>query len=190
MKLKKFHLKEKRNNYKNMNNNILQKTEELFYNKAFSDISMDEAAKNLWLKKATLYHHFMSKEDMFIKVLEFSYEKYMALLEQIFLEKDFKVIIKKLIILPNDNNNLFAVVLQKWYCNDKKIKDIIESKNASIDALFESWMWIRFNINSTKMILLRAIIDDFWKRSCISNCISENNIQSILNEISSIFICQ
>jgi len=59
-----------------MNTEILLHIEELFYSTAFSDLSMEEIAKGLNMKKASLYYHFPSKEEMFLRVLEYSYGKY------------------------------------------------------------------------------------------------------------------
>lgn len=170
-----------------MNTNILQKTEELFWNNSFSDISMDEVAKNIWLKKASLYHHFNSKDDMFIQVLSYSYEKYIWYLNEIFELSNIKEIIEKLIKLPYENKNLFAIVLQKWYCHDEKIKKIILSKTEQIDKLFEEKLWKKYNINTVRLILLRWIIDDFGKKNCIISCPSSKDLNLILDEIVSIF---
>lgn len=170
-----------------MNTNILQKTEELFWNNSFSDISMDEVAKNIWLKKASLYHHFNSKDDMFIQVLSYSYEKYIWYLNEIFELSNIKEIIEKLIKLPYENKNLFAIVLQKWYCHDEKIKKIILSKTEQIDKLFEEKLWKKYSINPVRLILLRWIIDDFGKKNCIISCTSSKDMDIILNEIVTIF---
>src|SRR5574343_472463 len=53
---------------------ILRKIEDLFYAKSFSDLSMDEIALALEMKKASLYYHYPSKEAMFTEILYESYE--------------------------------------------------------------------------------------------------------------------
>ena len=55
---------------------IFRKIEDLFYEKSFSDLSMDEIATALSMKKASLYYHFPSKESMFTEVLEDSFRRY------------------------------------------------------------------------------------------------------------------
>jgi AcrR family transcriptional regulator len=61
-----------------MNTDILSKIEELFFAQAFSDLSMEDIAKGLNMKKASLYYHFASKDEMFARVLEYSFNRYFA----------------------------------------------------------------------------------------------------------------
>jgi AcrR family transcriptional regulator len=96
-----------------MKTDILSKIEELFWENAFAELSMDEVGKCLGIKKSSLYYHFPSKDQMFIEALEYSYEKYRKSLEDIFLKEDLKEIIIALINFPLKSKNLFAVVLQK-----------------------------------------------------------------------------
>lgn len=58
--------------------------ESLFFDTAFSDLSMDEIAKALDIKKASLYYHFPSKEQMFLETLAHSYEKYHSAMLEIY----------------------------------------------------------------------------------------------------------
>jgi AcrR family transcriptional regulator len=43
---------------------ILEKIEPLFFQKSFKEISMQEIADTLEMKKASLYYHFPSKESL------------------------------------------------------------------------------------------------------------------------------
>jgi len=63
---------------------ILEKIEDLFFENAFAEVSMDDIAKNLNMKKASLYYHFPSKESMFIDVLEHSFKKYKKYINELF----------------------------------------------------------------------------------------------------------
>jgi AcrR family transcriptional regulator len=62
---------------------LLEKIETLFWQNSFAEVSMDEVAKRLDMKKASLYYHFASKEVMFIEVLEYSFLKYKTYLEEL-----------------------------------------------------------------------------------------------------------
>lgn len=170
-----------------MKKDIREKIEELFWQNSFSDLSMDEVAKNLWLKKASLYHHFKSKDDMFLQVLDFSYLKYKWFLEQIFLLNKLETILENLIKLPFLEKNLFAVVSQKWYCHLDWIRKYIGEKNAEISNIFKEKFWDKNNINDTKMILLRSTIDDLGKKYCIFDCPSSSNFWEIIDEIIKIY---
>ena len=66
-----------------MKTEILEKIETLFWENSFVEVSMDEVAKKLDMKKASIYYHFPSKEKMFLEVMEFSFLKYKAYLEEI-----------------------------------------------------------------------------------------------------------
>ncbi|NDI35105.1 TetR/AcrR family transcriptional regulator [Chengkuizengella sediminis] len=49
-------------------NKILQKSLELFANKGYFETSMEDIAKEVGIKKASLYSHFTGKEDIFSAV--------------------------------------------------------------------------------------------------------------------------
>ena len=66
-----------------MKTQILEKIEMLFWENAFAEVSMDDIAKKLEMKKASIYYHFSSKEQMFVEVLEFSFGKYKDFMENI-----------------------------------------------------------------------------------------------------------
>lgn len=72
---------------------LLDKIEILFFENAFAEVSMDDVAKNLDMKKASLYYHFPSKESMFIDVLDSSFKKYKKYIHEIFDEKNLDTII-------------------------------------------------------------------------------------------------
>lgn len=48
---------------------LLRTIETLFWENAFSDLTMDKIAEKLGIKKPSLYYHFPSKEAMFLEVL-------------------------------------------------------------------------------------------------------------------------
>jgi AcrR family transcriptional regulator len=76
-----------------MAKDIIQKIESLFWENTFSDVSMDEVALKLGMKKASLYYHFTSKEVMFMEVLNYSYEKYKKFIIALFKKDDLESII-------------------------------------------------------------------------------------------------
>lgn len=172
-----------------MKNQILEKTEVLFWENSFSDLSMDEIAKNIGIKKASLYHYFTSKDEMFLEILNFSFQKYSNFLDELldssFQEKNsnFIEIIIKLIKFPYEQKNLFSIVLQKWYCKLDKIREFVIEKNLVINEKFENYFLPKFNINKNRLILLRSIIDDLWKKYCLINCTNSDDIRDIAEEI-------
>lgn len=61
---------------------LLRTIEILFWENAFSDLSMDVIAQRIGIKKPSLYYHFPSKEAMFLLVLEESFHSYKRFLEE------------------------------------------------------------------------------------------------------------
>lgn len=122
-----------------MKSDILEKIETLFWEHAFAEVSMDDIARKLEMKKASLYYHFPSKEQMFQEVLEFSFGKYREFLMAIFSELppaplhegdkentslveggaevrsggSLDEMLTRLILFPLESQNLFAIVSQK-----------------------------------------------------------------------------
>ncbi|MDP2396133.1 MAG: helix-turn-helix domain-containing protein [bacterium] len=64
-----------------MKTKLLEKIETLFWENSFADVTMDEIARELGMKKASVYYHFPSKEEMFIEVLEYSFNRYKLFIE-------------------------------------------------------------------------------------------------------------
>lgn len=66
--------------------NLLDKAEELFWKYGYASVSVDQIAKEAGISKMTVYKHFHSKEDLFIKVLmnntEYHMNKLMGKLDE------------------------------------------------------------------------------------------------------------
>lgn len=177
-----------------MKNQILEKTEILFWENSFSDLSMDEIAKNIGIKKASLYHYFTSKDVMFLEILEFSFQKYNNFLDELLSSdiqdknSNFKEKIIKLIKFPYEQKNLFSIVLQKWYCKLDKMREFVIEKNLIINQKFENYFLPKFNLNKNRLLILRSIIDDLWKKYCLINCTNSDDIRDIVEEIEKIIL--
>ncbi|EKE28217.1 MAG: hypothetical protein ACD_3C00086G0061 [uncultured bacterium (gcode 4)] len=173
-----------------MKTELLQKIEELFWENAFAELSMDDVGKNLWIKKSSIYYHFPSKDQMFYETLEYSSIKYLKFLDEALILADMKDIVKSLIDFPFKSKNLFAVVLQKGYCKNEHVKDFIINANLEISKKFTESLWIRFSMNKERIILFRSIIDDLWKKNCTIWCGNSGDFESVANEIVKLFSCK
>lgn len=91
---------------------MLDIIENLFFETAFSDVSMDQIATRLQMKKASLYYHFPSKEKMFLDVLDHSYAKYRNAMMHIVSGAPTDMP-KNIVMYGPTNKNLFSVVSQK-----------------------------------------------------------------------------
>jgi AcrR family transcriptional regulator len=62
---------------------ILKRIEELFYEKSFKEVSMQNIANEIGMKKASLYHHFSSKDILIKDVLDESFLCYLNFIKDI-----------------------------------------------------------------------------------------------------------
>lgn len=169
-----------------MTNKITEKIESLFWENTFSDVSMDDVASKLGMKKASLYYHFPSKEAMLIEVINYSYDKYRAYLIDLFEKDKIEEVVSGLITYSIKEKNLFSIISQKWYCKIEEIKNIIEQKNAELTYIFNTYFQEKYKLNKEKLILLQSTIWDLSKRSCLFDC-KEMDIKKITNEIITLF---
>lgn len=170
-----------------MKTEILDKIESLFFEDAFMDVSMDDVAKNLNMKKASLYYHFASKEQMFIDILNYSFGKYIKYLNKTFLCDDINLIISWLVSFPIESKNLFSVVSQKWYCKIWIVRDLIVEKNKELLNVFHTYFKEKHNFTNEKTIIFQWIINDLSKKYCIFDCKETLDINKLIPEIQKTF---
>ncbi|MCP2519486.1 TetR/AcrR family transcriptional regulator [Candidatus Aminicenantes bacterium AC-335-K20] len=77
---------------------ILEAAKKLFAKKGFSLTTVDEIARESAFSKATIYHYFRSKGEIFMEIIRKEYEKFMEKLESIIKsEMGFEEKMKKII---------------------------------------------------------------------------------------------
>jgi AcrR family transcriptional regulator len=82
----------------NKKEDIIKVAARLFSQKSFHDVKMDEIAEQLGIAKGTIYLYFKSKEKLYLKILEESYEAIEALLEnEIAIDEPSPVKLKKVL---------------------------------------------------------------------------------------------
>lgn len=148
---------------------ILRKIEDLFYQKSFSDLSMDEIALALGMKKASLYYHFPSKEAMFTEILSDSFDRYReTVLESLSLEPS--ELVRSFVESSSENRNLFSVASQKGYCKIASVKEKIASLKASLVGECSETLAERFGWSSVKTELFLALTDSLAQKRCGGGC--------------------
>ncbi|MDP2090639.1 MAG: TetR/AcrR family transcriptional regulator [Candidatus Gracilibacteria bacterium] len=170
-----------------MKTKLLEKIETLFWENSFADVTMDEIARELGMKKASVYYHFPSKEEMFIEVLEYSFNRYKLFIEALISGNNLDEILRGIIKYPLESKNLFAVVSQKGYCKIGIIRDLISIKNRELFNLFFDYLAGKYSFNQEKTILLQSILSDLSKKYCIFDCSENLDIEKLINEIKKIF---
>ena len=170
-----------------MKTKLLEKIETLFWENSFAEVTMDEIARELGMKKASLYYHFPSKEEMFIDVLEYSYNRYKLYIEWLISNNDLNELLEWSIKYPLESKNLFSIVSQKWYCKIWIIRDLISIKNRELfNIYFDFFAW-KYWFNSEKTILLQSILNDLSKKYCIFECSESLDADKLIKEIKKIF---
>ena len=66
---------------KNTSERIIQVARELFAQKGYSAVSMDEIAKRVGIKKASLYYHFKSKDEIYRTIIQKAIDEVLKILE-------------------------------------------------------------------------------------------------------------
>lgn len=168
---------------------IIKKIEELFYAKSFKEVSMQNIANEIGMKKASLYYHFPSKEVLIREVLEESFENYLNFIKKI-IEKwnknNFQELLKKFLDFPEKNKNIFSIINQNGYEENDEISQIIEEKQKIIfETIFIS-MSSKVWFSREKVFLFFALIQQMGKKkNSYSRC--QINEKNLLSEVESLF---
>jgi TetR/AcrR family transcriptional regulator, transcriptional repressor for nem operon len=94
---------------------IIKKIEDLFFEKSFKEVSMQDIANDLGMKKASLYYYFPSKDILILEVLESSFNIYLEFINktiEIWTNENFKELLKKFLYFPEKNKNIFSIINQ------------------------------------------------------------------------------
>jgi AcrR family transcriptional regulator len=92
---------------------ILQKIEPLFYEKSYKEVSLQDIADIFNIKKASLYYYFPSKQDLFISVLEYSFNEYLLFINNLISrwnENNFQELLNEFLNFPENKKNLFSKI--------------------------------------------------------------------------------
>lgn len=173
---------------------LLQKIELLFYTKTFKEVSMQDIANELWMKKASVYYHFPSKEQMVLEVLDYSFNNYLSFInilinkweENINNKQNLVKLISDFISYPETSKNLFSIINQNWYCENEEILKIIEAKQKIIFENISKKFNELLGFSNEKTFLFMSLMHDIWRKKCIyGNC--EIKVEKLISEIYDLF---
>lgn len=165
---------------------ILWNIEALAVWSTFSDVSMSQIAERLWIKKASIYYYFPSKNDLQKEVIDYSFQKYKYFIEELFEHKSKKKIIEWFLDFAKKEKNLFIQINQNWYCSNEEIINDIAEKNKQIFKIVRKLLEKNFNFSKEKSFLFFSILQDI----CIKKCIfweCEIKQSNLIDEMTSIF---
>lgn len=146
---------------------LLKKIENLFFWKTFKEVSLQDIANLLEIKKSSLYYYFSSKEDLIEEIVDFSFLNYKKDLIHILSSKDLKDFIEDFIYYPLKSKNIFSIISQSWYCNNDYLKEKINKKSREIFLLINDYLKNNFNFSEEKTFLLLSLIENLSKKQCI-----------------------
>lgn len=168
---------------------IIKKIEELFFAKSFKEVSMQDIANEIWMKKASLYYHFPSKEVLIREVLEASFENYLTFIKKI-IEKwnqdNFQELLKNFLHFPEKNKNIFSIINQNGYEENDEISEIVNQKQKIIFETIFIAMNSKAWLSREKVFLFFALIQQMGKKkSSYSRC--EIDEKKLLSELETLF---
>ncbi|MDP5039049.1 MAG: TetR/AcrR family transcriptional regulator [Candidatus Gracilibacteria bacterium] len=173
---------------------LLQKIELLFYSKTFKEVSMQDIANELGMKKASVYYHFPSKEQMVLEVLDYSFNNYLTFInilinkgeENINNKQNLVKLISDFISYPETSKNLFSIINQNGYCENEEILKIIEAKQKIIFENISKKFTELLGFSNEKTFLFMSLMHDIWRKKCIyGNC--EIKVEKLISEIYDLF---
>ncbi len=165
---------------------ILIKIQNLFYNRSFAQVSMNEIAISLNIKKASLYYYFPSKEVLISELLDFSYEEYSDFLIKI-LELKLPDFIQKFVYYPQKSKNIFSVINQNWYSEYKNSSELIQKRQKEVFEIIYTYLQKKYAMNKERSFLLLCILEEIGKKRCINgDC--PLDMKNLIWEIQKIFI--
>ncbi len=123
-------------------NEILEKSLILFANQGYFGTSMDDIAKAVGIKKASLYSHYSGKESIFTAVFNYILEDYSAFIEKLIACYEETNYLDKLTSIFSGyvknckNNNKMIFWDRYYYYPPEYLKDYILSKTYEIEMIF------------------------------------------------------
>ena len=118
----------------NLKEKILKTASKLFSDFGFLGVSMEDIAKKLGTSKAALYYHFKSKKELYLNVLENTFQNLKEkIAKNVFLLKSKKEVVKKVIecylVFSLKEKNLIKSLSLKLSRNAQRPKEDLEIKN-------------------------------------------------------------
>ncbi len=148
---------------------LLPRIESLFFERTFSELGMEEIARELGMKKASLYYHFPSKEAMILETLSASFERYREFFLSV-LEKDPESLVRETVEYSSARRNLFSVIFSKGSCRSEEIREKVRADMESLHAECHARFASRFGWNRERTALFLSLLECLSERRCAESC--------------------
>jgi len=169
---------------------ILHNIEILFINNTFNNVSMQDIANMLEIKKSSLYYYFSSKEVMLKEVITYSYNNFYDFIKKLlfsFEKEKFKELFLDFLDFMENQKNLFSIINQNWYNFNDNIDNLIQDYQKELFELVYDNLKEKLVLNKEKTFLFLSLIQDVYRKKTIyKKCLLDRN--SVIEEIKNLFI--
>lgn len=168
---------------------IIKKIEELFYAQSFKEVSMQDIANEIGMKKASLYYHFPSKEELITQVLEYSFWVYIHFIKEIISkwnDENFTQLLEEFLDFPETNKNIFSVINQNGYEENDLISENIQNKQKIVFETIHDAMEKKARFSKEKTFLFLTLINQIGKKKSAYN-LCELDKKTVLSQIEILF---
>ncbi len=111
---------------------IILITRKLIEEKGYENLEMEEIAKNVGIKKSTLYYYFKNKKDLFLKTIEYDFLELKDLIQERLKGK----------VMPLDRlKTLITVFVEYFYSNKNSILIFMRNQFSyiKVDDVIDYW---------------------------------------------------
>jgi len=117
--------------------NILKAAEKRFSRHGLNKTTLNEIARDLRIGKATIYHYFTTKEDLFFKTIEWEIDLYIEELKPIFNNDQFSIIEKltEYFNLKLSAYSNYKLIYEILFCTMKE--EVSEKEAMLVKVLFD-----------------------------------------------------
>ena len=136
-------------------NNIIKVAAKLFSDKSFHDVTMDEIAEQVGVAKGTLYLYFSSKENLYLEILEHTFDSIESLLETEVAKSDSA---------PEKLKKVLSIIINFYRKNIDVLKILSRDETHLIREHHElTERWRQRRINLYEKIIQKGITEGSFK---------------------------
>ena len=136
-------------------NNIIRVAAKLFSDKSFHDVTMDEIAEQVGVAKGTLYLYFSSKENLYLEILEHTFDSIESLLETEVAKSDSA---------PEKLKKVLSIIINFYRKNIDVLKILSRDETHLIREHHElTERWRQRRINLYEKIIKKGITEGSFK---------------------------
>lgn len=142
-------LNQKRNRKKNRREEIIKAASDLFSKKSYHDVTMDQIALEVGVAKGTIYLYFESKENLYLGILEHTFETIESILEREIAKKD---------PAPHKLKKMLRLIFQFYFENMDVLRILTRDETRLIREHYEfTEHWRKRRIKLYRKILDKGI---------------------------------